>query len=236
MYTRLTGVMVLLFSLAASAAEPDHSTDHGAQTYGRLEAEVFSGIDDQSNHPNGLEFDGRYGTDENRIRLTGDVDRNAGSTEQASLGLAWNRPVAEFWDLELGFLHEIRPEAYNWMSLGITGLAPFFFETDVQMLISEQGEMALKARQTNDFLLTQRLILQSSMMADLYLQDIPATSTPSGLSRLGAGLQLRYEINRQFAPYLAVDYRYEKVNNSGPIATAPDRDTIITTLGLRLLF
>ncbi len=42
------------------------------------------------------------------------------------------------------------------------------------------------------------------MKANLYSKDDPARRTGSGLSDLEFGLRLRYELNRQLAPYVGV--------------------------------
>jgi copper resistance protein B len=53
-------------------------------------------------------------------------------------------------------------------------------------------------------LLTNRLILQPLVELSFNAKDDPLRGTGSGLSKAEAGLRLRYEIKRQFAPYVGV--------------------------------
>ena len=49
---------------------------------------------------------------------------------------------------------------------------------------------------------TQRLILEPHVEINLFGQDVADAGVGAGLSDIDAGLQLRYEITRKFAPYL----------------------------------
>ena len=57
-----------------------------------------------------------------------------------------------------------------------------------------------------ELLLTQRLILQPVAELNFQFQDIPELGIGSGFSELEAGLRLRYEIKREFAPYVGVHW------------------------------
>ena len=55
-------------------------------------------------------------------------------------------------------------------------------------------------------LLTQRFILEPQVELNLYSRADPRRLVGSGVSDLDAGLRLRYEIVRKFAPYIGVSY------------------------------
>ncbi len=57
-----------------------------------------------------------------------------------------------------------------------------------------------------ELLLASRLVLQSRVEADLHGKTDAARGAGSGLSTVQAGLRLRYEFTRQFAPYVGVDW------------------------------
>ena len=57
---------------------------------------------------------------------------------------------------------------------------------------------------TYDLRLTNRLILQWLAEATLYGKDDAQRNIGSGLSTVEAGLRLRYEFTRRFAPYIGV--------------------------------
>jgi len=60
-----------------------------------------------------------------------------------------------------------------------------------------------------DLLFTQRLILQAEGEANFYGKADAARQLGSGLSDLEVGLRLRYEMRREFAPYLGVVWSRE---------------------------
>ena len=68
----------------------------------------------------------------------------------------------------------------------------------------KKAEEALRFAAEYELLLTQRLVLQPSVKASLYGKRDPERSIGAGLSDLEAGLRLRYEITRKFAPYIGV--------------------------------
>jgi copper resistance protein B len=90
--------------------------------------------------------------------------------------------------------------------LGLQGLAPYFFDVELTGYVSDEGHLAAKLEASYDLLLTQRLILQPQVEVNLYSKADPVRMVGAGFSDIDAGLRLRYEINRKFAPYLGVVY------------------------------
>jgi len=92
-------------------------------------------------------------------------------------------------------------------------------------------------REENDFLLTQKLILQPYAEVNLNLQDVPERDLGAGLSDGQIGLQTRYEFTRKFAPYVDVHYD-RKFGETSSIAKSigEDNEDLIGTIGLRLMF
>jgi copper resistance protein B len=56
--------------------------------------------------------------------------------------------------------------------------------------------------------LTQKLILQPRTEWNFYGKSDPANAIGSGLVNASAGLRLRYEITRQIAPYIGVEWQH----------------------------
>ncbi len=54
--------------------------------------------------------------------------------------------------------------------------------------------------------MTQRLILRPELEANFYSKADPGRAVGAGLADIDAGLRLRYEVTRQFAPYIGVAY------------------------------
>ncbi len=146
-----------------------------------------------------------YDLDKLWIKTDGDyVDGQVGETE---LQVLYSRAIAPYWDLQAGWRGDLRPNpARNWLALGVKGLAPYFFDIDAAVFIGENGRTAARFQAEYELLLTQRLILTPDLELNLYGREDPATGTGSGLSDLELGLRLRYEIRREFAPYIGINW------------------------------
>ena len=75
-----------------------------------------------------------------------------------------------------------------------------------QMLGYDEQELLARAEGTYDLRLFQRVVLQPRAELNFAAQDTPETRTGSGLSNAELGLRLRYEIRREFAPYIGVSW------------------------------
>jgi len=70
--------------------------------------------------------------------------------------------------------------------------------------LGESGQWAARLEAEYAVLLTNRLILQPQVEAEFTARREPEYGDGRGLDRIEAGLRLRYEINRRFAPYVGV--------------------------------
>lgn len=183
------------------------------------------------------DLDGWIGGDMNKLWLKSEGENSDGATEQMEFWALYSRNIADFWDLQAGLRHDVQPRATTYAVFGVNGLAPYFFETEAHLFISDDGDVSARLREENDFLVTQRLILQPYLEANIFAQDVEEQDIGAGLSSAELGLQTRYEITRKFAPYL--DLRYErKFGETSSIAKnhGEDNDNFITAIGLRLMF
>jgi len=57
-----------------------------------------------------------------------------------------------------------------------------------------------------EILFTQKLILTPEVEINAYSEDDPALRIGSGLSDTELGLRLRYEVRREFAPYIGINW------------------------------
>lgn len=183
------------------------------------------------------DLDGWVGGDYHKLWLKSEGESVEGDLHRAEFWAMYSRNVAEFWDLQAGIRYDTKPENTSYLVAGFTGLAPYFFETEAHIFISDEGDLSARLRQENDILITQRLIAQPYFEINLNAQDIPEQEIGAGLSSGELGLQTRYEITRKFAPY--IDIRYEsKLGETSRITrnNNESRDDFITSAGIRLLF
>lgn len=234
----LSGITIaLLMSVSVYAQQEDHMAEHGGKLFHRFRLEAETGMREYDQNLTDWKLDGWYGSDKNRIRIDGSGVYVSGSSEHTELSVMYARNLSTFWDAQIGVRQDTRPESVSYLSFGIEGLAPYFFETDLHAFVSEDGDVSVQLRQENDVLLTQRLILKPLLQANLFLQDVPGLETGAGLTDAKIGLQLRYEYTRKIAPYASMAYE-RKFGKTASIAIANgiDRDTINMAVGLRFLF
>ncbi|NNM64710.1 MAG: copper resistance protein B [Burkholderiales bacterium] len=148
-----------------------------------------------------------FGRDDNRAVLKAEGDIARGRLQDARTEVLWGHAVAAFWDTQLGLRLDdgIGPER-SWLAFGVQGLAPYWFDVEATGYLGDQGRSAIRLATSYDILLTQRLILQPRVETNLYGKNDPARMVGSGLSDATAGLRLRYEITRQFAPYVGIEW------------------------------
>ena len=121
--------------------------------------------------------------------------------------LLYSRNVADFWDFQVGVRHDFEPQPNRTFgAIGFHGLAPYFFEVDTAMFVSEKGEVSFRLEGEYELLLTQRLILQPKFETNLAVQEVRERGIGSGFNDVELGLRLRYEITRKFAPYIGVSW------------------------------
>ncbi len=158
---------------------------------------------------NTLSWDGQgwLGKDLHKIWFKTGGERTGGSTDEAELQFLYSKAIARYWDFQLGVRHDFKPSpSRSWAVIGVQGLAPYFFETDAALFVGDSGRTALRLESEYELLFTQRLILTPEIEVNFYGQDDVDIGIGSGLSDLEIGLRLRYEIRREFAPYIGVNW------------------------------
>lgn len=163
------------------------------------------------NHGNNSVFlDGQfwYGRDFNKLWVKFEGEQARGKLEDLRTEALWYHATSAYWGTQLG-VREDFGEGPNrtWAAFGVEGLAPYWFETEATVYVGQNGRTAARVQFEYEELLTQRLILQPKFEVNLYGKDDPQRRIGSGLSDAELGLRLRYEIRREFAPYIGVVWR-----------------------------
>lgn len=120
----------------------------------------------------------------------------------------YSRAVAPFWDVQAGVRQDFREDSENptHLVLGVQGLAPHWWEVDAAAFLSTRGDLTARVEAEYDQRITQRLILQPRFEVEASASDVPELGLGSGLTHVEAGLRLRYEIAKEFAPYVGVEW------------------------------
>lgn len=150
-----------------------------------------------------------FGHDDNRLwlRSEGKGEAQHGRIEHSDIEALWGKPVSPWWDVVFGVRHDFDPSpSQTWAAIGLQGLAPYKFEVQATAYLGEGGQTALQAEVEYDLLLTNRLILQPRIEATAYGRNDAERGIGSGLGEVDVGLRLRYEVRREFAPYVGVEW------------------------------
>lgn len=158
-------------------------------------------------NPLALEAQGWIGRDREKFWIKTEIERRNSTTEEAEVQALYSRAIAPFWDIQTGIRHQAKPvPTRNWAVIGLQGLAPYSFELDTALFIGDSGATAARLKAEYELLFTQRLILSPNIEINFYGQNNPETGNGSGLANTQTGLRLRYEIRREFAPYIGVNW------------------------------
>jgi copper resistance protein B len=194
--------------------------------------------DSGEHHPVVLDGYAWIGKDLNKLYLKTEVEQVAGETEEAELQLLYSRALYPFWDVQLGWRHDAQPSPdRDWLAIAVQGLAPYLFEVDASLFIGESGRLAARLDAEYEYMFTQRWVLTPEVEINAYSKDDPDRGLGSGISDMFAGLRLRYEIRREFAPYVGVNWN-RQFGETADITRAAGEDSSDTrlVLGIRAWF
>ncbi len=199
----------------------------------RLEAQVREGADGYL-----WDIQGYYGGPTSRLWFKSEGEGEWGSApEDAEVQALWSKAVRPFWDVQAGIRHDIAGPDTTHAVIGVQGLAPYMFEVDASLFLSHRGDLTARIEAEIDQRITQRLILQPRIEANLSAQDIPLLGIGAGLDQIEAGVRLRYEIRREFAPYIGIEQSW-RTGQGADFARARGEDPSVTSLvaGIRFWF
>ncbi len=224
---------VALAAGSASAAE----TDDVIRTFFQVEQFEHRAKDGKDT----LNWDaqGWIGEDYNKLWLKTEGERfYNGAYEKAEVQVLYSRLISDFFDIQAGVRYDFDPHPRRTFGvIGLQGLAPQFFEVDAALFVSDQGEVSARLSAEYDLLITQRLVLQPSAELNVAAESVRERGVGAGLNDIELGLRLRYEIIREFAPYIGVSWE-RKLGRTADFARDEGEsvDNLSLVTGLRFWF
>lgn len=213
--------------------------EHGGGTFHQV---MFNLAEYQARKgSDGFRWDGEawLGGDINRLVLKSEGEGAfRGGVDSAEIQALYSRAIDPYWNVQAGVRHDFQPNpSRTYATIGIEGLAPYWFEVEGALFLSDKGNVLARVEGYYDQLITQRLILQPRAELNFSAQDVPENRIGSGLSDAELGLRLRYEIRREFAPYVGISYE-RKVGDTARYARADGERTRSTSFvfGIRAWF
>lgn len=154
----------------------------------------------------------RIGNDYTRFWLKGEGEGLISEGEgEGELQALYSRLISPYFEVQAGVrldteFGEGDLRARPQLVVGLEGLAPYWFEVEPALFLSAEGDLSARLEGSYDLLITQRLVLQPEAEVNLALQKVEDWGVGSGLNNIEAGLRLRYEIEREIAPYIGVSW------------------------------
>lgn len=190
---------------------------------------------------NGYRWDGEawFGADIDRLTLKTEGEGGVrNGIESAEVQALYSRAIGPYFNLQAGVRHDFQPSpTRTYATIGFQGLAPYMFEVGGAVFLSNKGDVLGRLEGYYDQRITQRLILQPRAELNFSAQDVPENRYGAGLVNAELGLRLRYEIARQFAPYIGISYD-AKTGRSADFARADGKNPTTTSFvaGVRFWF
>ena len=201
-------------------------------------------VKDETGDQLGWELQGWVGYDFDRFVWKSEGEAvfegpDAGGSETDFL---YSRLVTPFVSVQAGFQY-----ANDWESGGYTerwsgalalqGIAPGKFEFDASLYISDHADVVVEVEAEYNVRLTQRLVFQPRTELGFAAQDIPERNLAAGMTDAALDLRLRYEVLREFAPYVGARFGF-LVGDTKDIADEAGRNSspIFFLAGARVAF
>jgi len=219
--------------------EPESDLKFGTLIFDQLEYRANVGNDTIA-----WDAQGWYGGDLNRlwIKSEGEAQADGGAGGDIEVQLLYSRMIAAFWDFQAGIRVD---QVWGTNSdpnrvlavIGFQGLAPYLFEMEPTLFISEDGDISARLTATTDLLITQKLILQPRFESEIASRTAKRFGVGEGLEYIELGLRLRYEIRREFAPYIGLNWLRQYGKTSDLSRADGNEDELFSVVaGLRLWF
>lgn len=186
-----------------------------------------------------------YGGDIDRLWIETegeDLASGGGGGEVENFDIQYSHRFAPFWDLQAGLGYQTTygpgPDRDRASVLvGLQGLAPYWFEVDANLRISEDGDASADLEAEYDWLLTQRWVLQARGETSYAFDEVEEFGVGEGLNGVALGLRLRYHFTREVAPYVGVTWS-DRFGDTADLVEAEGEDTEFSAIiaGLRWWF
>ncbi len=177
------------------------------------------------------------GGDYNKIWFKSEGEQGTTArTEQADLQALYARLISPFWYLQVGAREHFLPKpGRGSLVVGVQGLAPYWFDVEASVFLDQKGKVSARASLEYDLLFTQRLVLQPRFETNLSATTDEERGLGRGFNDIELGLRLRYEVWRQFAPYIGGNWT-RRLGSTADLARQAQGDVSEASLviGLRV--
>jgi copper resistance protein B len=147
------------------------------------------------------------GKDLNEFQFKNEGEKHGGVTETSQIRAIYSRAIAPYWNINAGVRHDVRPDPErNWLEVGFSGLAPYFVETELSLFVGRSGRSGLRAEFEKEYMITRKWVMVPEIELEFYGHNDEDTEVGSGLSHTEVGIRFQYEVKREFAPYVGINW------------------------------
>lgn len=238
----LIGLLIPVVGMTAEPGWPEPVEDN--QIFSMLLVDQLEYRNNEGQDTLNWDAQGWVGTDYNKLwlRTEGEDGRSGGGGGEWEVQALYSRMVAPFWDFQTGLRYDRlygggQDRDRGFAVIGFEGLAPYWFEVTPALFVSQDGDVSARVSASYDLLFTQRLILQPRFEINAAAQRVEEFEAGRGINDVELGLRLRYEIKREFAPYVGVSWT-RKLGDTADMARSEGGETsdFAVVAGLRFWF
>ncbi|MCX6952566.1 MAG: copper resistance protein B [Verrucomicrobia bacterium] len=191
-----------------------------------------------------VDAEGWIGGDYQRLwwKADGEQETKGAKAGEIELQALYSRLFSPFWDFQTGIRIDRqysgrKRDTTGYFVVGLEGLAPYWFEVEPVLFVSEKGKVSSRVTASYDQLITQRWVIQPRIDLNAAFQKDTRRNVGTGLNDIEVGLRLRYDFRRQFSPYVGVTWRRALGNTADLVRrTGEDISATSVVFGLRTWF
>jgi copper resistance protein B len=192
---------------AMGAARGVLASEHGGAFLWKLMADQAEYRAGPEGGGYGWDAEAWFGGDIHRLVVKSEGQGSGrGGLEEGEVQALYSRAVAAYTDIQFGVRQDVNSNAATYAVFGAETILPYWLKAEAALFISNDGDAFARLEGTYDLMITQRVVLQPNVELNFAMQDVPTAMIGSGLSELTAGLRLRYDVARQFSPYIGVNF------------------------------
>lgn len=190
------------------------------------------------------EAEGWYGGGVNRLwfKTRGETLADSLDSGSGELHAYYGRLIAPFWDIQVGARLDDGwgDESGNSRLLGAIGLegrVPYNYELSATLFVDEHGDAQARFTAAKDLRVTQRIVAETEFETEIAAFDSMERGIGSGFNNVELGVRVRYEIKREYAPYLGISWE-RKLGKTADLLRAQSQeiDELSAVAGIRIWF
>lgn len=203
----LAGACLIL--LAAASDGSAQVNDTRVYTFVLVDQLEFQSGDADPIH---WDLQGWIGGDYNKLWFKAEGEQRTGTgAGEVEVQALFSRLMTPFWDFQVGVRVDgvyggVVDRTRGLLAVGVEGLAPYWFDVEAALFVSHTGDISFRVTSTYDLLMSQRLIFQPRFEVNAAVQEVPEFGVGTGLNELELGWRMRYELRREFAPYIGFSW------------------------------